>query len=370
MKVRIPLVAVSVAGALALPASPAAANTHVVFVPCTQQVTTNCYTITVNGNPAPADLYAVIDINTDDQSNTEIEVHLYDKTGVAGNSSYTAWDDAPRDQDGATGAHLDLSALVGPDDLIAITMVNPATLIPQWSMVNGIDVDIDYSLANGTLTTTMSGKAAVVALPDPAVKRNWDDPSTDYTGKCGHVRTYDVVCDVNRAAASALTFFGRFRTFVDPNAFGFPGLWISTNATWYQFPRLGSDRRSLVVPTGAPHELPDGTVHVGVTRAYLPSSLFTAFGVEFTQEKVRELLRVSQEKEGVVTELPVTLSFDANGVLIDLPELTFSAPELTFGARTTPNLPATGHDPQIVIYALLSTLSGVALVATRRRRVS
>jgi LPXTG-motif cell wall-anchored protein len=175
---------------------------------------------------------------------------------------------------------------------------------------------------------------------------------------------------VQRATASALTFFARFRTFVDPNAFGFPGLWISTNATWYQFPRLGADRRSLVVPTGAPHELPDGTLNVGVTRAYLPSSLFTSFGVEFTQDKVRELLRVSQEKEGVVTELPVTLTFDASGVQVDLPELTFSAPVLTFGATTTPSLPATGSSPLIVIYALLSTLSGVALVATRRRRVS
>jgi hypothetical protein len=370
MKVRIPVVATLVLATLAIPAQQASASSNVSFVPCSQQTTTNCYTLTVNGNPAPADLLAVVALNTDDQSNTEAEIHLYDKTGVSGNSTYTGWDDAPRDQDGANGGRLDLSALVGPNDVIAITFVHSASLIPQWSMVNGLDVDVQYSLDNGTLTTTLSGKSAVVALPDPAVKRNWDDPSTDYTGKCGHVGTYDVVCDVQRATASALTFFARFRTFVDPNAFGFPGLWISTNATWYQFPRLGADRRSLVVPTGAPHELPDGTLNVGITRAYLPSSLFTSFGVEFTQDKVRELLRVSQEKEGVVTELPVTLTFDASGVQVDLPELTFSAPVLTFGATTTPSLPATGSSPLIVIYALLSTLSGVALVATRRRRVS
>ena len=368
----VPALAIAATSAVFVPAaSPAGAATQTILVPCDSSHTVDCYSIQVNGGTAPANLHVVVIQNSDVPGDHETEIHLYDKTGVTGNNDFSGWDQIPRSQGGDNGAKINLSGVLAPTDVITLSITITSQLVPQWTMFHGRDVLVSFTKGDGSVTATITGSAAMLATPLDSEHRLWDDPSTDYTGKCGHIRTREVACDVNQSSADALAFFGRMKVFGDPTHWGVAGLWISTNATFYQFPRLGADRRSIIVPTGAPHLLTTGEVHKGLTRAYLPKALFERFGLTYTEDAVRQILRVSQEKDGVVTPLDVTLTFDAGGVLVQLPELTFSAPVLTFGTNGTvaapaPSLPATGNGGLIGMIAAMALLFGVAIRGLRR----
>ena len=298
-----------------------------IYAPCGGGTTINCYEVEIDGAPAPALLHVVI-ARGDSAQNPEYEVHLYDKTGVAGNNDFSSWDDLPGDQRGNGGGRRDLSRILTANSNIHISLIVTTPKIPQFSMVHGADTMITYTRQGTEVVIDITGHPAILALPDPSEKRVWNDPSTDYINKCGHIDVRDVVCEVNQATTEALTFFGRFRAYsTGQEAEQIEGLWISTNATFYQFPQMPEPER-IVIPTGAPHLRVDGSQHYGLTRAYLPVALLEQWRIPFTEEDIAAYLSVKKIEDDVETILAPTITLDDGGALVELPQITFSAPTI------------------------------------------
>ena len=301
---------------------------------CGGSTSINCYEIEVDGGPAPANLHAVV-VRGDTAENPEYEIHLYDKTGVSGNNDFASWDDLPGDQRGGGGAVRDLSGLLNANSNIHISLIVTTPKIPQFSMVHGADTVVTYTRQGTEVVIDITASPAILALPDPSEKRVWNDPSTDYTNKCGHIGVSDVVCEVNQASSEALAFFGRFRAYsTGQGAEQIEGLWISTNATFYQFPQMPEPEK-IVIPTGAPHLRVDASQHYGLTRAYLPVALLEEWRIPFTAEDIAAYLSVKKIEEDIETILSPTITLDDGGALVELPQITFSAPTIEFSRNET-----------------------------------
>lgn len=298
-----------------------------IYAPCIGATTVNCFEIEIDGAPIPADLHTVI-ARGDSPENPEYEIHLYDKTGVTGTNDFASWDDLPGDQRGFGGALRDLSSILTPESNIHISLIVTTPKIPQFSMFHGADVMVTYTRQGTEVVIDITGHPAILALPDPSEKRVWNDPSTDYTNTCGHIGVRDVVCNINQATTEALAFFGRFRAYsTGQEAEQIEGLWISTNATFYQFPQMPEPEK-IVIPTGAPHLRVDGSQHYGLTRAYLPVALLEEWRIPFTEEDIAAYLSVKKIEDDVETILAPTITLDDGGALVELPQITFSAPTI------------------------------------------
>ena len=333
---------------------------------CTNAADINCYEIEIDGEAAPPNLHAVI-VRGDSPENPEYEVHLYDKTGVAGNNDFASWDDLPGDQRGTGGAVRDLADLLKADSLIHISLIVTTPKIPQFSMVHGADVEVKYTRQGDEVLIDVTGHPAILALPALSEKRTWNDPSTDYTDQCGHLSVKDVVCEVNKATTEALTFFGRFRAYSTGEAAEqIEGLWISTNATFYQFPQM-PEPEVIVVPTAAPHLRVDGTQHYGLTRAYLPKALLAEWRIAFTAKDIAAYLSVKKIEDGIETELSPTITLDDDGALVELPRLTFSAPTIELSRNASPRVitPDAGFTT-VTPARVMDTRNGTGGVATAK----
>lgn len=296
---------------------------------CGGSTTIDCYEIEVDGGPAPANLHAVV-VRGDTAENPEYEIHLYDKTGVSGNNDFASIGDLPGDQRGTGGARRDLSRILTDDSIVHISLIVTTRKIPQFSMVHGANTKVTDTRQGTEVVIDIVSNPAILALPDISEKRDENDQSTDYTNKCGRIFVRDVVCNIDRATNEALTVFGRFRAYsTGPPAESIEGLWVSTNATFYQFPQMPEPEK-IVIPTGAPHLRVDGSQHYGLTRAYLPVALLEEWRIPFTEKDIAAYLSVKKIEDAVETILAPTITLDDVGALVELPQITFSAPTIEF----------------------------------------
>lgn len=294
---------------------------------CAGPTSINCYEIEADEAPAPPNLHAVI-VSGDTAENPEYEIHLYDKTGVSGNNDFASIGDLPGDQRGTGGARRDLSGILTADSNVHISLIVTTPKIPQFSMVHGANTKVTYTRQGTEVVIDINTNPAILALPASSEKRDENDPSTDYTNKCGRIFVRDVVCNIDRATNEALTVFGRFRAFnTGLAAESIEGLWVSTNATFYQMPQMPEPEK-IVVPTGAPHLRVDGSQHYGLTRAYLPVALLEQWRIPFTEEDIAAYLSVKKIENDVETILAPTITLDDDGALVELPQITFSAPTI------------------------------------------
>ena len=294
---------------------------------CGGSTTINCYEIEVDGAPIPAQLHAVV-VRGDTAENPEYEIHLYDKTGVSGNNDFASIGDLPGDQRGTGGAQRDLSGILTDDSIVHISLIVTTPKIPQFSMVHGANTKVTYTRQGTEVVIDIVTNPAILALPDISEKRDENDASTDYTNKCGRIFVRDVVCNINQATNEALTVFGRFRAYsTGLPAESIEGLWVSTNATFYQFPQMPEPEK-IVIPTAAPHLRVDGSQHYGLTRAYLPVALLEEWRIPFTAEDIAAYLSVKKIEDDVETILSPTITLDDEGALVELPQITFSAPTI------------------------------------------
>jgi hypothetical protein len=335
---------------LAVASSNFVAQASLLYYPvCGGSTTINCYEIEVDGAPIPAELHAVV-VRGDTAENPEYEIHLYDKTGVSGNNDFASIGDLPGDQRGTGGARRDLSGILTDDSIVHISLIVTTPKIPQFSMVHGANTKVTYSRQGTEVVIDIVTNPAILALPDISEKRDENDASTDYTNKCGRIFVRDVVCNINQATNEALTVFGRFRAYsTGQPAESIEGLWVSTNATFYQFPQMPEPEK-IVIPTAAPHLRVDGSQHYGLTRAYLPVALLEEWRIPFTAEDIAAYLSVKKIEDDVETILAPTITLDDGGALVELPQITFSAPtielsrnEAAFTALTPSRIMDTRH---------------------------
>ena len=151
---------------------------------------------------------------------------------------------------------------------------------------------------------------------------------------------------------------------------------------------------SLVATLGAPHKLADGTtLNTGSMQAFLPNSVVeTLFGLS-AGEVDTSTLAVTRTAGGSTTDASFTVTPVTGGVVVAVPDITFSSPVYTIqkaviaavdpgtGTDTTttsdPALPDTGVAPagktlpwNAVGFVGLVTAASSLLVVNRKQRVS
>lgn len=245
--------------------------------------------------------------------------------------------DRPKDQDGNAGK-IDLSPSLSATDSIKVVMKYKTTGVPQYSVLVSDQGTMNFSMSGQTLTATLEGKPARVAIESAAQHINFDTEKSDdttksWTDRCGIPSMQFVVCNVETATADALAFFGRTKTFVFGYAAEVPGpIWVSTNATYFHFPNMKVNAQartqSLEVRTAAPHKLANGTLHEGNFTAFLPNGILSQWKVEKTEDSLKKLLSGSIEKAGSTQSVTSTFQIVDAGVRVVFPKINYSAPTL------------------------------------------
>lgn len=334
-------------------------------------ITNYCYDITVNGAAAPATLgltarmtaYKTHDASV---SNAQYEAmfHLYQipSGGSLSTSDVFGVGQRPRNQDGGSGK-VDLSGVLAPTDVVKITAKFKMHKLPQYNVFIASNGMMTFALTGNDLTVTMEGSPARVAIEsatqhiDFDTEKN-DDPTKAWTDRCGIPSMKFVVCNVDRAESNPLIFYGRSSTMVNPPAADVPGpIWVSTNATYFHQPGVSFDSKGnpqLQLKFAAPHLLADGsTVNSGSFRTFLPAGLLAQWKIDMTQEALEKTLAASIRKNGVETVVERTFSISPEGVLVTLPNLTYSSPEVFITSISA----SSGQSANQVYQALLAGTS-------------
>ena len=307
---------------------------------CSTQVTNFCFTAKVDGNAAPAGLQFVVTVsayNTRTPSNRDggyeanvVAFHV--PTGNQLKNDYFGSSDRPSDQQ-TGGGKIDLSPVVGKDNVISLVVKYKTVGLPQFSVVVADEGNMAFALTGQDLTITLEGKPARVAVDsvDQHIAGP-NNPPADLTGKCGIPSMKVVVCDVETATTDGLSFYARSKSFTfPPGSESAAPLWVSTNATYFHFPKIEVTEKSklISVMTAAPHFLKDGeTVNTGNFAAFMPNSLLKQWGIEKTETALKAALAASVTKGSSEAEVTADFIITDEGVKVKFPKISYSAPVL------------------------------------------
>lgn len=327
---------------------------------CSGSITTFCYTATKSdGSALPSTVKFIAGVSAYKVHTSSVEIAGYESFanafyvpstgGATIGNDYFGSSDRPVDQPGNQGK-LDLSPALTASDSIKLVLKYKTTAIPQYSVLVADSGSMDFAISGQDVTVTMEGKPARVAIESAAQHINFDteksdDTSKPWTDRCGIPSMQFVVCNVDRAASDALTFYARTKTFVNGSAAESPApIWVSTNATYFHFPSIKVDvaakTKTLEVKTAAPHFLADGnTLHEGNFTAFLPNGVLADWKVDKTEAALKSLLAGSIEKAGKAEAVSPSFVVGETGVKVVFPKISYSAPVVKVG--TAPAAAAT-----------------------------
>ena len=362
-----------------LPCYEGADDSFTIFMAsCTASITNFCYTATVDNQPAPSTLQFVAYV-TAAKTNTPsafdyagyesaFTAYYVSPTGGTLNKrerlSDCCW--VPPNQTSGNGK-VDLTSANIAGKAIKLVMKYKTVSLPQNSVVVADDGNMEFDLVGEDLTVTAEGKAARVAVDSADQHINFDtekseDTSLPWTNRCGIPSMKFLVCNVDRAATDGLMFYGKSKTFsFPPGSTNASGVWVSTNATYFHFPKAApvNDVLQVSVATAAPHYLADGTtLNEGNFNAFLSNDILKQWGLEKTEAKLKASLsstitRGTAEEE-VVPELVIT----DDGVKVKFPKISFSAPVIA-----VKNKPPTSVVPKTTVTT--PAVSTPAVVSTK-----
>ena len=366
-----------------LPCYEGADDSFTIFMAsCTSSITNFCYTATVDNQPAPSTLQFVAYV-TAAKTNTP---SAFDYAGYE--SAFTAYyvDPArgtlnkrerlsdccwvPPNQTSGNG-EVDLTSANIAGKVIKLVMKYKTVSLPQNSVVVADDGNMEFDLVGEDLTVTAEGKAARVAVDSNDQHINFDtekseDTSLPWTNRCGIPSMKFLVCNVDRAAKDGLMFYGKSKTFsFPPGSTNASGVWVSTNATYFHFPKAApvNDVLQVSVATAAPHFLADGkTLNEGNFNAFLSNDILKQWGLEKTEAKLKASLsstvtRGTTEEE-VVPELVIT----DDGVKVKFSKISFSAPVIA-----VKNKPPTAVVPKTTVTTPAVTTPAVVSTKSLKR---
>lgn len=319
----------------------------IVMTECTQSLTDNCYTATVNDKPAPANLrflnyMTAWKTHTPTVENAQFESNIVafyvPDGGVLNKGELWGWGKRPRDQVNGDGK-VDLSAILRPTDTIRVTIKYRTPGVPNWSVLVAENGNMDFSLSGQSLTLTVEGRPATVAIESAAqhidfdTERN-DDPTLPWTGRCGIPNMKSVVCNVDKAESNPLLFYSRSSTFTNPPGSQSPApIWVSTNATYFHQPSVETQAdgtRFVQVKTAAPHFLADGTtLNRANVRFFVPNAILDTYKIKLTEAGMENGIGVMETKGKASRWLAINVKKTPIGALIELPPTSYSAPTLT-----------------------------------------
>ena len=362
-----------------LPCYEGADDSFTIFMAsCSASITNFCYTATVDNQPAPSTLQFVAYV-TAAKTNTPsafdyagyesaFTAYYVSPTGGTLNKrerlSDCCW--VPPNQTSGNGK-VDLTSANIAGKAIKLVMKYKTVSLPQNSVVVADDGNMEFDLVGEDLTVTAEGKAARVAVDSNDQHINFDtekseDTSLPWTNRCGIPSMKFLVCNVDRAATDGLMFYGKSKTFsFPPGSTNASGVWVSTNATYFHFPKAApvNDVLQVSVATAAPHYLADGTtLNEGNFNAFLSNDILKQWGLEKTEAKLKASLsstvtRGTAEEE-VVPELVIT----DDGVKVKFPKISFSAPVIA-----VKNKPPTSVVPKTTVTT--PAVSTPAVVSTK-----
>ena len=377
-----------------LPCYEGADDSFTIFMAsCTSSITNFCYTATVDNQPAPSTLQFVAYVtaaktNTPSASDyagyeSAFTAYYVAPTGTLNNRerlSDCCW--VPPNQTFGNGK-VDLTSANIEGKAVKLVMKYKTVSLPQNSVVVADDGNMEFDLVGEDLTVTAEGKAARVAVDSADQHINFDtekseDTSLPWTNRCGIPSMKFLVCNVDRAATDGLMFYGKSKTFsFPPGSTSASGVWVSTNATYFHFPKAApvDGVLQVSVATAAPHYLADGrTLNEGKFNAFLSNEILKQWGLEKTEAKLKASLsstvtRGTTEEE-VVPELVIT----AAGVKVKFPKISFSAPVIAVKnkpptaavpktAVTTPSVPKTAVTTPSVVTKTLRRGKSVSLTS-------
>lgn len=324
---------------------------------CSVSITTFCYTATKSdGSALPSTVKFIAGVSAYKVHTPSVEIAGYESFanayyvpatgGATIGNDYFGSSDRPVDQPGNQGK-LDLSPALTASDSIKLVLKYKTTAIPQYSVIVADGGTMDFAIAGQDVTVTMEGKPARLAIESAAQHINFDTEKSDdttkpWTDRCGIPSMQFVVCNVDRAASDALTFYARTKTFVNGLAAEAPApIWVSTNATYFHFPSIKVDAvaktKALEVKTAAPHFLADGTtLHEGNFTAFLPNGVLSDWKVSKTEAALKSLLAGSIEKAGKAETVSPSFVIGENGVKVVFPKISYSAPVVKVGTAPVP----------------------------------
>ena len=317
---------------------------------CNDTITNFCFTATRgDGTALPSKIKIVAGVSAYKVHTPTVEIAGYESfvnayylpDGATLTSENFGSSDRPKDQSG-NGGRLDLSPQLSADDTIKVTIKYKTTAYPQYSVLVSNEGSMDFSLTGQDLTATLTGKPAQLAIESAAQHINFDtekndDPDEPWTDRCGIPSMQFVVCNVDRAESDALAFYARTKTFVFGPGATVPGpIWVSTNATYFHMPSISWDEttnsQALQLKTAAPHFRKDGTtLHTGNFSAFLPNGILQEWQIEKTEESLKKLLAGRIEKAGAATTVNTSYAITEDGVKVDFPEISYSAPTMKVG---------------------------------------
>ncbi len=324
---------------------------------CGGAVTNFCYTATKSdGSALPSTVKFLAGVSAYKVHTSSVDIAGYESfinayyvpSGATLNEEYFGSGQRPVDQSGNSGK-LDLSPALSATDSIKVIFKYKTTAVPQYSVLVSDQGSMSFSMSGQNLTATLEGKPAKIAIDSASQHINFDtekddDTTKPWTNRCGIPSMQFVVCNVDTAAADALTFFARTKTFVFGNAATVPGpIWVSTNATYFHFPSIKTNEaagtKSLEVKTAAPHRLSNGTtLHTGNFTAFLPNGILTEWKVDKTEDALKRLLAGTIEKSGSTSSVAATFAITDSGVKVVFPQIDYSAPTMkvsTLGTAAT-----------------------------------
>ena len=324
-----------------------------ILTECSVSITNFCYTATVDGSPAPADLKIVASVGayktqtpTEAIAGFEAFVNaFYLPSGNTLNMDYWGSSDRPRDQSGNAGK-VDLSGVMvggvalNKNNVIKVVVKYKTAAMPHYSVLVSDDGKMDFSMNGQDMTMTLEGKPARIAIEAASQHITLDpnstfDPATLAPNKCGIPNMLFIACNVNQAESSPLAFYARSKTFVNsPAANSSAPIWVSTNATYFHYPSVEFDSKtntkSIRVKTGAPHLLADGaTVHTGNFSAFLPNGILSDWKIEKSEAALKAALAVKVTKENSEASVSPTFVITDMGVRVKFPEISYSAPVMS-----------------------------------------
>ena len=363
-----------------LPCYEGADDSFTIFMAsCSASITNFCYTATVDNQPAPSTLQFVAYV-TAAKTNTPsafdyagyesaFTAYYVSPTGGTLNKrerlSDCCW--VPPNQTSGNGK-VDLTSANIAGKAIKLVMKYKTVSLPQNSVVVADDGNMEFDLVGEDLTVTAEGKAARVAVDSNDQHINFDtekseDTSLPWTNRCGIPSMKFLVCNVDIAATDGLMFYGKSKTFsFPPGSTNASGVWVSTNATYFHFPKAApvNDVLQVSVATAAPHYLADGTtLNEGNFNAFLSNDILKQWGLEKTEAKLKASLsstitRGTAEEE-VVPELVIT----DDGVKVKFSKISFSAPVIAVKKKPPTSVvpKTTVTTPAVSTPAVVSTKS-------------
>ena len=319
---------------------------------CSGSVTNFCYSIQVNGAPAPSELKATVSVGSYKTRDASVEIAGYEAniflwhvpSGHTLNEESWGVGKRPTNQSGNAG-EFDLSDVLTPSSQVTVTIKYKTTALPQYSVLVADQGEMNFALNGQDLTLTLTGKPVRVALESASQTIDFDTEKNDnpllpWANRCGIPSMRFVVCNVDIADAQPLLFTARSKTFVNSPAADTPApIWVNTNATYFHFPSVVTEgqSKSIQIKTASPHFLPDGqTVNKGNAAAFIPNGVLAQWQIEKTEAALQSALTSSIVKEGTATTVAATFTITSLGVKVYFPEITYSAPTIKVGQAPKP----------------------------------